>query len=92
MMDSSLESTKSAPQTISKLRIAYSAQSYDNTQRALQADWVRTHGARVAPSVWPATAVDIACNQLPRMNTILVQKNAENMVANLPRRPKVPVG
>lgn len=90
IMDSALESTESAPQASSKLRIAYSPQSYDTTQRVLQADWIRTHGTRIAPSVRTATAVDI--NQLPRMNTILKQKSAEIMAANLPRRPKVPVG
>lgn len=90
IMGSALESTDPAPQASSKLRIAYSTQSRENTQRALQADWIRTHGTRIAPSARTATAVDI--NQLPRMNTILEQKIAENMAANLPRRPKVPVG
>ncbi|UKZ69384.1 uncharacterized protein TrAtP1_010393 [Trichoderma atroviride] len=80
-----LESTEPAPQASS-----YSAHSCDNTQRALQANWIRTHGTRTAPPVQTATAVD--SNQLPRMNTILEQKTAENMAANLPRRPKVPVG
>ncbi|KAK1239931.1 hypothetical protein MKX08_007373 [Trichoderma sp. CBMAI-0020] len=90
IMDSALESTGFATQASSKLRIAYSPQSCDSTQICLQADWIRTHGTRTAPSVQTATAVD--SNQLPQVNTILEQKNAHSMAANLPRRPKVPAG
>jgi hypothetical protein len=82
-MESALKSTASIPQASSKLRNTYSAQSCENTQGVLQADWIRT---QIDPLVRTATAVYI--NQLPRMDTILEQQNAQNMAADLPRCPK----
>lgn len=90
IMEPALESAEPAPQASSKFRIAYSVQSRETTQRAPQADWIRTHGTRIAPSVRTATTVNT--NQLPQMNTILERKIVECMAVDLPRRPKVPAG